>query len=38
MEIGETNMTGTTVYYDAAELPNKIKHKFPLFGVVYNLI
>lgn len=33
MEIGETNMTGTTVYYDAAELPNKIKHKFPLFGV-----
>lgn len=33
IEIGETNMTGTTTYYVDAELPNTIKHKFPLFGV-----
>lgn len=33
MEIGETNMTGTTVYYPDTALPNTIKHKFPLFGV-----
>ncbi|MFV5700313.1 TonB-dependent receptor family protein [Flavobacterium sp. XS2P12] len=33
IEIGETNMTGTTTYYSDAELPNTIKHKFPLFGV-----
>lgn len=39
IEIGETNMTGTTTYYSDAELPNTIKHKFPLFGVSvqYNL-
>ncbi|MTH17675.1 TonB-dependent receptor [Flavobacterium sp. LC2016-01] len=33
MEIGETNMTGTTIYYSEKELPNKIEHHFPLFGV-----
>lgn len=33
MEIGETNMTGTTTYYADAALPNTIKHKFPLLGV-----
>ena len=33
MEMGETNMTGITTYYAEAELPNKIKHNFPLFGV-----
>jgi Fe(3+) dicitrate transport protein len=33
MEIGETNMTGVITYYSDADLPNQIKHKFPLFGV-----
>ena len=33
IEVGETNMTGTTIYYADAELPNTIKHKFPLLGV-----
>jgi len=33
MEIGETNMTGFTTYYSDSELPNKIKHKFPLLGL-----
>jgi Fe(3+) dicitrate transport protein len=33
MEIGETNMTGITTYYSENDLPNTIKHKFPLFGV-----
>jgi Fe(3+) dicitrate transport protein len=30
MEIGETNMTGTTVYYDAAELPNENQTQIPI--------
>ncbi|PXY46259.1 TonB-dependent receptor family protein [Flavobacterium hydrophilum] len=33
METGETNMTGVITYYSDTELPNKIKHNFPLFGV-----
>ena len=33
IEIGETNMTGVTTYYSEEELPNKIKHNFPLLGV-----
>lgn len=33
MEIGETNMTGTTAYYSDIEFPNKIQHNFPLFGI-----
>lgn len=33
LESGETNMTGTIVYYPDDELPNTIRHRFPLFGV-----
>ncbi len=33
VEVGETNLTGVTSYYNANELPNTIKHKFPLIGV-----
>jgi Fe(3+) dicitrate transport protein len=33
MEIGESNMTGTTTYYSDADLPNSIKRQFPLLGV-----
>lgn len=33
MEIGQTNMMGSIVYYPDTALPNKIKHNFPLFGV-----
>lgn len=33
MEIGETDLTGTTTYYLDSELPNTIKHHFPIFGV-----
>lgn len=33
VEIGKTNMTGTTTYYSDNLLPNTIKHKFPLFGI-----
>lgn len=32
MEMGESEMYGTTTYYDERDLPNTIKHKFPLFG------
>lgn len=32
-ESGESNMTGTITYYDPGNLPNTIKHSFPLFGV-----
>lgn len=33
VEIGETKMSGTTNYYDDAELPNNIRHSFPLLGL-----
>jgi Fe(3+) dicitrate transport protein len=33
VESGATDMTGKISYYDPANLPNKIKHKFPLFGI-----
>ncbi|MCX7636967.1 MAG: TonB-dependent receptor [Cyclobacteriaceae bacterium] len=33
LESGETNMTGSIVYYPDDELPNTIRHRFPLFGV-----
>lgn len=33
MEIGESNMYGTTTYYNEQDLPNTITHKFPLFGI-----
>ncbi|MFB9108687.1 TonB-dependent receptor family protein [Flavobacterium gyeonganense] len=33
IENGETNMTGIINNYSDTELPNKIKHSFPLFGV-----
>ena len=32
MEMGESDMYGTTNYYDERDLPNTITHKFPLFG------
>lgn len=32
IEIGETNMTGITVYYPETALPNTVQHRFPLFG------
>lgn len=39
IENGQTDMKGTTVYYDDQDLPNTIKHRFPLFGASgqYNL-
>lgn len=33
IEMGESDMHGTTTYYNEQDLPNTIKHKFPLFGV-----
>ncbi|WP_409017654.1 TonB-dependent receptor family protein [Dyadobacter sp. CY323] len=33
VESGATDMTGKISYYDPADLPNQIKHRFPLFGV-----
>jgi Fe(3+) dicitrate transport protein len=33
VESGMTDMTGKISYYDPTDLPNKIKHKFPLFGI-----
>lgn len=33
MEIGETNMSGTIANYSSLEIPNQIKHKFPLLGL-----
>jgi Fe(3+) dicitrate transport protein len=33
MEIGQSDMYGTIVYYNANDIPNTISHKFPLFGV-----
>ena len=32
IENGQTNLEGTTIYYDDQDLPNKIEHRFPLFG------
>lgn len=33
MELGESDMFGTITYYDPIDIPNKIAHRFPLFGV-----
>ncbi len=33
IEVGKSEMYGTTTYYDDDDLPNTITHKFPLFGV-----
>lgn len=33
LEFGETRMTGTITNYPENEIPNTIKHHFPLFGV-----
>jgi len=33
VEIGTTDMTGTTTYYPDSAFPNTIDHRFPLFGV-----
>lgn len=33
IEIGESDMYGTTTYYDERDLPNTISHQFPLIGV-----
>jgi Fe(3+) dicitrate transport protein len=32
-EHGGTDMTGTISYYDPGDLPNTIRHRFPLFGI-----
>lgn len=39
VELGESKMYGEISYYDPADIPNTIEHKFPLFGVSaqYNL-
>jgi len=33
VESGATDMTGTITYYKPENLPNQIKHRFPLFGI-----
>ena len=33
VESGSTDMTGTITYYKPENLPNKIDHRFPLFGI-----
>ncbi|MEZ4774221.1 MAG: TonB-dependent receptor [Bacteroidia bacterium] len=33
MEMGQSVMSGTTIYYPERDLPNTIKHAFPLLGV-----
>jgi Fe(3+) dicitrate transport protein len=33
MEAGESNMSGTIIYYPENAIPNTIEHLFPLFGV-----
>ncbi|TLV03930.1 TonB-dependent receptor family protein [Dyadobacter luticola] len=33
IEKGSTDMTGKISYYDPTDLPNTIKHSFPLFGI-----
>ncbi|MBL7810704.1 MAG: TonB-dependent receptor [Bacteroidetes bacterium] len=39
IEYGQTNLSGTIVYYKAENVPNAIPHRFPLFGtnLQYNL-
>ncbi len=32
-ESGTSNFSGTIAYYDPNELPHKIEHRFPLFGI-----
>ncbi|MDX2245641.1 MAG: TonB-dependent receptor [Bacteroidia bacterium] len=32
-EMGESNMSGTTVYYPERDLPHTIRHVFPLWGI-----
>ncbi len=36
MEIGQSDMTGVITTYDPGNLPNTIKHNFPLFGLNAN--
>jgi Fe(3+) dicitrate transport protein len=33
VEIGTTEMSGDLAYYDPADVPTEIEHRFPLFGV-----
>lgn len=33
VELGRTRMTGTLAYYDPADVPTSVVHRFPLFGV-----
>lgn len=33
VELGQSDMTGTINYYDPGQVPNTIKHNFPLLGV-----
>ncbi|MFN0034144.1 MAG: TonB-dependent receptor family protein, partial [Saprospiraceae bacterium] len=33
LEVGETNATGSISYYNPDEVPNRIEHSVPLFGV-----
>ncbi|MFC5411910.1 TonB-dependent receptor domain-containing protein [Larkinella bovis] len=33
IESGVTDMTGTISYYQPTDLPNAIRHRFPLFGI-----
>jgi Fe(3+) dicitrate transport protein len=33
VEMGESDMSGIITYYDPGNLPNSIKHNFPLFGI-----
>lgn len=33
VEVGRSEMYGTTTYYNESDLPNTITHKFPLFGI-----
>jgi Fe(3+) dicitrate transport protein len=33
VELGRTTMTGTLAYYDPADVPTRVDHRFPLFGV-----
>lgn len=33
MELGRTKMIGTLAYYDPADVPTDVEHRFPLFGV-----
>lgn len=33
IEHGQTDLSGRLAYYDPADLPNSVKHDFPLFGL-----